>query len=273
MNHEEKSLRNFFPTAPIAEQGILFVGTGEKYRKEIELSVSSIRRVMPSCEIAIFSDEDPKISGVHFFEVSEPSFSFLDKVKFLRETPFERTLFLDTDTFVLKPLEELFGLLQSFDLMAAHESAREHDFIEPIPSAFPELNSGVIVFRRSQEVGGFLDDFLTTYEPLVEKVAGDQTAFRLCLYRSQLKVWILPSEFNCQIRQAGFLGAEVKILHGRNLNLRNVGERINRYDGKRVHLPSPIFLGVKIVRFSRVKLKSWTVIWYFLSKLRILKQG
>ena len=252
----------------IVGQGILYVGTGKRYQEEIALSIRSLRAAMPDIPITVFSDESPpnELSDVNWQIIADPTYSFLDKVRYFRETPYQKTLFLDTDTFVLESLDSVFTLLDQFDLAATHEVAREHDLVEPLPDSFPELNTGVLAYRKNPEVWEFFETFLTRYEPLAQKVIGDQTLFRPCLYHSNLRFYVLPSEFNCQIRQAGFLSKRVKILHGRNIDLEEVSERINQYSGKRVHLASPSTGGISILKHSDKKMKLWTILWHLFKK-------
>src|SRR5262245_8759959 len=89
--------------------GVLYIATGSRYLAEAEHSVRSVKRMSPDVPVAIISDHLPSCD---LFDVRQelpnPEYSFIDKIAALTRTPFERTLFLDTDTFAIAPLDEIF---------------------------------------------------------------------------------------------------------------------------------------------------------------------
>ena len=56
--------------------------------------------------------------------IEDPQYSYVDKVNAMPLSPYNRTLFLDTDTYVYASLEHLFVLLDRFELAAAHDPWR-----------------------------------------------------------------------------------------------------------------------------------------------------
>src|SRR4051794_36940264 len=89
--------------------GILYVATGQNYLDEAEHSARSVRRVSPELPLAIVSDCVPsqELFDVHL-QITRPEYSFIDKIGALALSPFEKTLFLDTDTFAMGPLANIF---------------------------------------------------------------------------------------------------------------------------------------------------------------------
>ena len=75
---------------------------------ELAIALATISDRLPSCSLFDVRRNLPN-----------PEYSFLDKIIALSRTPFEKTLFLDTDTFVIEPLDEIFELLERFDMAAA----------------------------------------------------------------------------------------------------------------------------------------------------------
>jgi hypothetical protein len=80
---------------------------------------------------------------------------------------------LDTDTYCLHAFPEVFDLLDRFDLAAAHEAggiatrwvdARRSSGRPTMPECFPELNTGVIAFRRGANVLKLLERWLVLAE-------------------------------------------------------------------------------------------------------------
>ena len=239
--------------------GVMFVAVGPHYKFEALTAAQRVTEVMPGLKVLIYADWDPEeaIDGVEFKRVERATRSFLDKVVLLEETPFERTLFLDTDIWLVDPIWDVLELLDKFDIVGGYDSARVHDVVEGIPEAFPEINTGLVAYRKTDAVLRFFKNVAETYEPIQNEVAGDQTAFRMCLYEADLRVHVLPPEYNCQIRTAGYVKGRVKVIHARNISLEKVAQRINRFTGRRVFVASP-WRGISVLRYSERKMKIWS---------------
>lgn len=65
--------------------------------------------------------------------------------------PFDRFIFLDSDTRVLRKLSELFTCLDAFDCALVHEPTRLELQLVGAPP-FSELNTGVMAFKNSKTV-------------------------------------------------------------------------------------------------------------------------
>ena len=103
--------------------GVIYAVTGEKFLREAEQSAASLRRHMPSLPIAIFTDRtdaDPTLFDI-IRSIASPAYSAFDKQFGFREVLFEKTLFLDSDTFITRPFPEIFTLLDRFDMAATRE--------------------------------------------------------------------------------------------------------------------------------------------------------
>lgn len=204
-------------------RGVVYVATGKKYYDEACISARSLK-ASNHLRTAIFTDQPPASQD---FDLHIPVVStgdgFLDKVVHLKDSPFEQTLFLDTDTFVCADLSDVFGLLKHFDLAAAHDHlVREVYPVAGVPQAFPELNTGVLLFRKEPKVVALLDDWVETFMAekeafLKKQIAGkgfpDQPPFRKAVFSSGLRIAVLPPEYNCMFRYAGSVVGEVKIMH------------------------------------------------------------
>jgi hypothetical protein len=82
-------------------RGVLYVATSDEFIEEANSSARSVREVMPDVSIAIVSDRDVK-SNVYDFciKLDSPEYGFGDKILAMKQTPFEKTLYLDADTYV-----------------------------------------------------------------------------------------------------------------------------------------------------------------------------
>jgi hypothetical protein len=210
-------------TANMTGCGIIYVATGSKYLAEAEHSARSVKRVSPNVPVAIISDALPSCNLFDVrLNVPNPEYSFLDKIIALTRTPFEKTLFLDTDTFAIEPLDEIFELLDRFDIAAAAEPARYLYPIAGVSTAFPELNTGVLLYRRSRAVLELIRQWDELYrDEIASKLAAgvrpwhDQLSFTRAIYGSKLSFFMLPPEFNARVLMPQTVSGPIRIAHCR----------------------------------------------------------
>ena len=206
------------------EFGILYVASGKRFIAEAIQSAKSVKKAMPDIPIAIFLDDKYTfhLDNFDYIEILEnPTYSLRDKIIPLTRTPFEKTVFLDTDTFMIEPIPEAQVLLERFHIACAHAPVRSVSEVEDCPEAFPEVNTGVIFYRRCNEVISLFKEWLSLYdlESREKKTkVQNQPSFRKALYDNvQIDLCILTPEYNLRVNQSFFIGgnAKVKILHGR----------------------------------------------------------
>jgi Nucleotide-diphospho-sugar transferase len=196
--------------------GVLYVACGRRYLEAAETSARSVRSVTPGISIAIATDEPAPTGFDAVVPLSEPD-GYRAKVVGMLASPFERTLFLDADTYAAADVGELFRLLDAFDVAAAHAPNRVTLELDDVPDSFPELNTGVIAFRRTTAVERLLQAWLEEYDRLqpLHPRSEDQPAFRRALYAAtDVRVAVLPTEFNVRFGMAGFYNQRARILHG-----------------------------------------------------------
>ena len=225
-------------------EGILYIATGKKYLDEAISSLGSLRRHCPDIEVCIKTDQDVKVNDPHCtIELIESSHDGMgDKVAQLRNTPFERTLFLDTDTWVCEDISGLFELLERFELAAAFAPKMGVTEIYGIscPDSFAELNTGVLLYRNCESVANMYAAWKEKYDQIRANgiEAHDQPAFRHALYHSDVKLFVLPHEYNFRVNKVNAAKAgKVYVLHGRNIDLEDLSKRINRSVGQRAYFP------------------------------------
>jgi hypothetical protein len=196
-------------------EGVLYIARGAKYVEAALESASSVRRVTPGIPIAIATDAPAPAEFDHTIPLTEPD-GYRAKIVGMIASPFERTLMLDVDTYAASDLSEVFRLLDAFDVAAAHApkriSLRVTLPFADIPDSFPELNTGVIAFRKNERVAMLLQAWLEEYDRLGWL---DQPAFRHVLYKAtDVRLAVLPPEFNLGFWKAGYYNQRVRILHG-----------------------------------------------------------
>ncbi len=190
--------------------GVIYVATGEDYLDLARASAESLRQTNPGLPVDLFTDR-PQADGLGMFDrvhrIDHPHAR--SKLDCLPLTRFERTLFLDADTLVLRPLGDLFDVLDRFDLALAHDVRRASALVQQglrhrTPYAVPQLNSGVLLYRRSDPMLSFLREWAARFhaEPSLDR---DQVILKDMLWEGDLRFWVLPPEFN--LRRVTKLGA------------------------------------------------------------------
>lgn len=219
--------------------GFCYVASTEGYIKEAEISISSLRRVMPNAQIAMVAPRhlwrrDLLIDQWIDLPAGLPAAPIVKTSA--RLAPYERVIFIDTDTYVAGDLSDLFRLLDNFDLAVAHEPTRGWDYTTSAPLAFCELNTGVIVFRNDARVG----EFFTTWEKQFaimrqeQELTNDQPSFRTTLWEnSDLRFTTLPSEYHLICGKPVAIAWEARLLHSRG-NIEQMASVINGELGPRI---------------------------------------
>lgn len=214
-------------------KGIIYIATGEKYVEEARQSALSVRRWMHDLPITLFTDKPTEHEGFDQIELfSDPKAGFTDKVVQMYKSPYDYTLFLDTDTYVCDDISEIFTLLEHYDIAAAQAELRVGIPVEGVPESFPEMNTGVIAFRKSLPVEVFFSQWKNLYlidrEETESWYCNDQTSFRAALYGSPLRITTLAPEYNCRFIYPVYVDGSVKILHGRYVDREAVAREINQ---------------------------------------------
>ena len=197
--------------------GVVYVAIGQRYYQETCQSANSLRKHMPDIPITLFSrgckGNDPMFDNVRLVEEVPP---FQAKIRAMKESPYDCTLFLDSDTYVYGDLSDIYLLLHRFDIAVAHAPVRYSYKNVLVPNSFPEYNTGVVAYRDNTKVRYFLDSWDDLFEQIYS-IPHDQPSFRHALYNSDLRVATLPSEYNCRMCIGGYVHDKIKILHTRKL--------------------------------------------------------
>jgi hypothetical protein len=240
---------------------VIYVATGERHVREAAASLRSLWRYQSGTPVTMYVDRPSRprlkewgISSSHgdLLEVldhPDPRYSWADKPIVLSlgdgETD-ERILFLDSDTRVCGSIREVFEILGPFELAAAHAPVRlgprQPGSLGPeVPAAFPELNTGVVAFRRTAAVTEFLDRWHRMHLDALRRSdrpnLGDQATFRVALYDSPVRFTVLPPEYNCRFTFPTYVHGPVRILHGRGSDLESIEREVNGATGARVFVP------------------------------------
>lgn len=218
--------------------GIIYCAIGNKYIEQAVESYQSLLEYSPDIKATLFTNGNLNDSNwdVIIHPGIEYSINFRNQMVYkldaILSTPYEKSLFLDTDTLVLDDLTELFLLLDKFDLVLCHghnrarrfkliQNAKSNSgetlFSNKIPYCFAPLQSGLILYNKSS-THDFFQNVRELY--LSKNYFDDQAAIRELLWESDLRFYILPPEYNFNshsylktLRKSGFEIAIPKIFH------------------------------------------------------------
>ena len=182
--------------------GFVLAASGRKYATAAEAAARSLRASNPDFPVDLFTDQEVDASLFDRVHALDKSW-FRPKFEALLKSRFDRTIYLDVDLVVLADMSDVFFVLERFDIAATHATNRNQGFAwkpwrQPLPNAFPQINGGMIGIRRGEAVTRFLTD---CQRAMVEHgLKRDQPVFREMLWDSDLRLCVLPPEYNVRNR-------------------------------------------------------------------------
>ncbi len=115
---------------------------------------------------------------------------------------------MDTDIIVVREIDELFDLLENYDVIATLDTARKRENIsnlideyKKIPYAFGEVNGGLLGFTKFAKIN-ILNKWPNIFYKYMDKTGGwDQPSLRILLWKYKASLYILPPEFNVRSKK------------------------------------------------------------------------
>lgn len=230
-------------------QGYLYTAYGKAHIFEAIKSVESLRQIDKEAHVTLvttgnanrsydFSKFDHVITSPHLCAEYlggkvERMYSF-----------YEKTLYLDTDTWICEPLQPLFDHLDDYDIVVAPDPG------EVEVEGYVAPNTGVVAYRASGDV----DDFLNLYRLYYfkkelwhdhpgRKQRTDQPAFALALRDSGVKTLWVPQNWNARYRfWCSLHPGPVKIVHGLDCEFTLIRRAMNDKLGNRCWNPDELKL-------------------------------
>lgn len=148
------------PTSP--RDGIIYlVSGGRSYLGELITSLQSLRHHEPDLPVTVFSRfKVPAAYRCNWVPLESREHPLKLKVLSLRRSPYERTLFLDTDITLRGPLRPVFENLDTRDFCAANSHEADWSVNPPRFVAFikpRDYNTGVLLYRKNAPFMRYLD--------------------------------------------------------------------------------------------------------------------
>lgn len=225
------------------ESAVFWIAT-EKYISEAARSCHSFKTAAPEHKyMETFLATDSSALPVEFDNIihlpeRQHDHWFLDSTKYfynvlkiLRQNNFTSALYLDTDTHICGSLLPVFMMSDRIDFAGAFAPGRRtRQNVIPVPSAFPEINVGVNLFRLNMIMLTFVLDWYLHYLEGIETYGNnDQASLREVLWENRLEIRtaVLPPEFNFRFGFGGFLRGPCVVLHGRSPDLSAICQQVN----------------------------------------------
>jgi hypothetical protein len=168
------------------------------YIKEAIFSAKSLRALDSNANITLFTDIEVKDSV--FNEVKIVKMSLRCKQKFFLESPYDKTIYIDSDTYINHNISDMFQMLNKYELLGCHDYARKRIFNIPeymkIPYCFSEINGGILAFKKCHNFNKLIELWNHYYNKYYSIVIWDQPSFRIATWESNINLYILPNEYN-----------------------------------------------------------------------------
>lgn len=259
--------------------GYVYIATGEKYIQEAEVSAKSLKGISPSSHVTLITDQEHSslnFDNIEFLALAEGNGlswkqGLISKIVGCAESPYLKTIFVDTDTYFTHDVSALFGILDYYDVLVGHDYYDKSEITvdsRMLNGYFP-YNTGVIAFRKSEEVNNFLNDWKRVYLENFKEFWSDQPAFMRALINNKVRVYAFDATYNFRfLNNVGFPdGEKVKVIHGRcsEKEFREIEKIVNKDCSQRVWVANRkkcyswnernfvILLGMKM----RFKLSNW----------------
>jgi len=202
----------------MATYGAVYIATGEMYNRWALHSIASLRK-LSDIPITIFTDAILPLAGsmkITQRPIEQDDNWGLTKLRALRASPYDQTVFFDSDTEILSRPEDVMWF--NFDIAAAKDMSVDYDkklFLGYNPG---HLNTGVIFYRMNDRVINVLDEAIDRYNEIGEQEGwtSDQSVLNHLIFNRDINVQKLSPEWN--VRSSNFkLVARPKVIHMHHL--------------------------------------------------------
>uniref|UniRef100_A0A6M3LQK4 Uncharacterized protein n=1 Tax=viral metagenome TaxID=1070528 RepID=A0A6M3LQK4_9ZZZZ len=226
-------------------KGIIMFNRGEKCLVRAIVCLYSLRKYYDGKVTFFLETPYPKefddvckyfnVDIVHNEEKHELK-TLVRKTDMFGNPPYDRTLWLDSDTVVVGKLDEMFDYLDNYDIAiplfagwvssGRHVSARinrfkgiiEDKYIEESLKDHPAVNTGVLSFKKSDKWKKFVEDWVRMADQGSKKhiFISDEVSFQV-LYPNikdwGLKCFIAPTNFNVSVLHDHGQSKDPRVIH------------------------------------------------------------
>jgi hypothetical protein len=221
-------------------RGFLVIADGPQAEREVVLLLRSLQRHHPGDRVLVYTQAGVPLAPHGEFRPIPPELQGTRnyvRIHLVNTFPFDRTIVIDSDTWLCAPLDELFDVLDKYDYackLAENRDSRRYFEIPgssssvPVPDCFPERNAGLIAYRRSPACTRLFARWEELYRADYERTHGapvesrrardmhrDQPTLRQAMYESDARELILGNEWNLTIVEPCLTRTTVRVIHAR----------------------------------------------------------
>ena len=168
------------------------------YIREAIYSAKSLKKVDKNAKICLITDRP--IKNDIFDTILIREMSIRCKPYYLLHSPYDKTIYIDSDTYINHNIDDLFEVLDKYDVAMIHDYARKRIFPIPeymkIPTCFSEVNGGIMAYKKNDRITNLINKWKHYYEKYKKVVIWDQPSLRIALWESDALLFILPNEYN-----------------------------------------------------------------------------
>jgi hypothetical protein len=224
----------------LATRGIVYVAWGRQFVQEAINSAWHVKKYM-SDPITLITPEPVDLEHPFDTIIQIPAKgTYRDKICMCL-SPYDHTIFLDTDTCIMDTLDELYELLERFDLVYQSQGPSRHYVIPGMPmDGFEEPSAGLIAWRKNQKTANLFEIWDAEYSVQeVENGSGawDQRSLRAAVWKSNVQIYNLGSHWQLYSFQAGIFRNTVRMVHGRGRHARLATSYCNQSLEPRIYIP------------------------------------
>jgi hypothetical protein len=201
------------------------------------MSAISLKEMHPSMHITLHTNLPTEASDLMLFDDIKTTSGTLGnlwayKHKCLEESPYDRTLHIDADTYIMDEISEVFDILDRFDLAIPISTWYMKQNNPNLPLCFPEPAGGFFTWLNNDKMKSF---FKLVGDRCREwNTHNDEGVIREVLYNSTIRFAVIPNEYNCLVRHPNYLYGNIKVAHGRLDTLKEEADTINRVRGMKL---------------------------------------
>lgn len=234
--------------------GVVYACSDVRWFEETVLSAMSVAKLMPRLAREFYGPQElinsvsiPPNTFTKIVALKSVTVDHRPRFESFLMTDLDVALFLDGDTMLIEPIPEIFGILEHFDIgltiapQLHAPSAIEkglHEVLPKVSFALPEYNGGFILARVDDRFRTFIKNWLGLFErSLAHGIGLDQPSLRIAVATSDLRVAVLPNNYNFRANTRQSVVGMVKVLHA-HANLPEIAKFINQKLGFRFYQPS-----------------------------------
>lgn len=189
-------------------------------------SLNSLKKVLPSSNVTLYTniifENNYEIDQV-IFDKDIPK-AHIAKAKALLNSPYEKTIFLDTDTIIHRDIiNDIFNVLDEFEFTCCYANSNGlHNGNQFRGTIYPDLNTGLLGVKNNTFTKKQLKIWISNY-----KGGQDQISFRNEIFmKNKSEFHILPTYFQFRWHIYWSYPTQAVITHDHDPSKKKVALRI-----------------------------------------------